>query len=246
MTADPLVHIGTDEFRGATFRECDLRGLRILGSTVDDVDIWAFGGELGSVRIEGVEVGTYVSDELDRRFPERVALRELISADDHRAAWRTVTAAWDETRTRAEALPEQHRHEQVDGEWSTAQTLRHLIFAMDLWLGRMIEDRESPFHVLGLPPGDPSEEAAELGLTPDAQPEWDVVGEVHRERCQQVTEALDNLKDEDLATERTIVPIHAWGEQSFTVGTCLWIIYKEHAEHRRYAERDLSLHSQRA
>jgi hypothetical protein len=34
----------------------------------------------------------------------------------------------------------------VDGEWSFAQTLRHLILATDMWLGKAILEIEQPFH----------------------------------------------------------------------------------------------------
>ena len=239
MTSAPVVHVGADH-QHTTFRECDLRGLRVRGSVLDDVDLWAFGGELGSIRVEGIDVTSYVSDELDRRFPERVALRSLVTADDHRRAWDAVTASWSETLGRAERLPEARRHEQVDGEWSVVETLRHLVFAIDLWLGGMVRGDDAPFHPLGLPPGDPTEETAELDLTPGADPTWDEVVALHRDRCRQVGEALATTTDDDLALLRTRVPIRAWGEQSHSVGTCLWIISKEHAEHRRYAERDLA------
>ena len=239
MTSDPVVHIGADH-QHTTYRECDLRGLRVRGSVLDDIDLWTFGGELGSVRVEGIDVTSYVSDELDRRFPERVALRSLVTADDHRRAWEAVTASWSETLDRAEALPEARRHEQVEGEWSVVQTLRHLVFAIDLWLGGMVRGDEASFHSLGLPPGDPAEEAAELGLTPGADPTWDEVLAVHHDRCRSVSESLATVTDADLAVQRTRTPIAAWGEQSQSVGTCLWIVQKEHAEHRRYAERDLA------
>jgi hypothetical protein len=36
----------------------------------------------------------------------------------------------------------------VGGEWSFAQTLRHLILATDAWLGRAMEI-EQPFHPIG-------------------------------------------------------------------------------------------------
>ena len=39
----------------------------------------------------------------------------------------------------------------VDGEWSFAQTLRHLVLATDTWLGRAILGVEQPFHPLGQP-----------------------------------------------------------------------------------------------
>ncbi|MEN8674870.1 DinB family protein [Nocardioides sp.] len=240
MTTEPRVVTGTDDYRGATFTECDLRGLRVRGSQLDDVDLWAFGGELGSVHIEGVDVTSYVMAELDRHFPERVALRSLVTAEDHRRAWEDVRAGWSETLGRCEALPEARLHEQVNGEWSVAQTLRHLVFAVDLWLGGMVHEEAAPFHPLGLPPGDPTEEQAELDLTPDVAAPWAEVVELHRDRCRQVSETLTTLTDDTLVVERTRAPIRAWGEMTQSVGTCLWIIQKEHAEHRRYVERDLT------
>jgi hypothetical protein len=249
MSPTPAVHHDTDAFRGATFttsdlggvtlRECDVRGMRVVGSTVDDVELWAFGGELGTVRVEGVDVTAYVIAELDRRFPERVALRSLETADDHRAAWEEVLRAWATTIDRAEALAEPLRHERVAGEWSTTETLRHLIFAIDLWAGAMVREQDAPFHPLGLPPGDSDDDAAGLGLTPDESPSWDEVVGLHRDRCRQVSELLASTSDNDLAATRTRTPVPSWGEQTYPVGTCLWIIQKEHAEHRRYAERDL-------
>ena len=38
----------------------------------------------------------------------------------------------------------------VAGEWSFAQTLRHLVLATDTWLGRGVLEIEQPFHPLGL------------------------------------------------------------------------------------------------
>lgn len=37
----------------------------------------------------------------------------------------------------------------VDGEWSFAQTLRHLVLATDVWLRRAILEVEQPFHPFG-------------------------------------------------------------------------------------------------
>ena len=38
----------------------------------------------------------------------------------------------------------------VAGEWSFAQTLRHLVLATDMWLGKAVLEIEQPFHPLGL------------------------------------------------------------------------------------------------
>ena len=39
----------------------------------------------------------------------------------------------------------------VGGEWSFAQTLRHLVLATDTWLRRAILQVEQPFHPIGQP-----------------------------------------------------------------------------------------------
>jgi hypothetical protein len=40
-------------------------------------------------------------------------------------------------------------HVSVGGEWSFAQTLRHLVLATDAWFGRSILEIEQPFHPIG-------------------------------------------------------------------------------------------------
>ncbi|GMA89248.1 hypothetical protein GCM10025868_44980 [Angustibacter aerolatus] len=58
--------------------------------------------------------------------------------------------AWDDALARAAALPPGSVDVQVDGEWSFAQTLRHLVMATDLWLGQAVLHLEHPFHPHGL------------------------------------------------------------------------------------------------
>ena len=38
----------------------------------------------------------------------------------------------------------------VDGEWSTIETLRHLVFAVDAWFRRGVLGVESPYTPLGI------------------------------------------------------------------------------------------------
>ena len=61
--------------------------------------------------------------------------------------------------------------ERVDGEWSFVETLRHLIFVTDIWVGDVIEESAAAYHPWGLPPDffRPCRRAA-LGLTVDATP----------------------------------------------------------------------------
>ena len=59
----------------------------------------------------------------------------LMPADpaDMRAVFELLEAEWAITHAAAAALPEATRHQQVNGEWSYVETLRHLVFAIDKW-----------------------------------------------------------------------------------------------------------------
>ena len=54
--------------------------------------------------------------------------------DALRAAWSRVEEAWAATFARVAAMPDGTVDVSVDGEWSFAQTLRHLVMATDTWL----------------------------------------------------------------------------------------------------------------
>ena len=84
-------------------------------------------------------------------------------------AWAVVDPLWDDAVAHAATLPEPLLHERVDGEWSFVETVRHLVFADDIWVGRMLSDEPGAFHPLGVPPTDTTDAgAAEMGLTLDA------------------------------------------------------------------------------
>ena len=86
-------------------------------------------------RVNGVDVIPFVEAELNRRFPGR-ADRRAEDPDGLRAAWATLERTWAATVDRAAAMPAGTVDVSVDGEWSFAQTLRHLVLATDTWLGR--------------------------------------------------------------------------------------------------------------
>ncbi|WP_062350994.1 DinB family protein [Herbidospora yilanensis] len=237
-----MEYVHTREFRGAifrqadltgaVFRECDLTGVRIAGSQVADLRISGFDGEAGTVVVDDVDVTDYVAAELDRRYPERVRLRSVRTADDHRLMWDTVERLWSQTRERAERLPEAVRHERVDDEWSFAETLRHLVFAVDTWVGRLILGETSTYHRLGLPPTD-------VALT-EVEASYDEVVRLHADRNAKLRGVMAALTDAGLDEIRTGELIPSWGVESHSVGHCLRVVLREHVEHRRFAERDLA------
>jgi hypothetical protein len=257
MTSD---HHDTDAFREATFRRVDLagasfrevdlsratirdsdvRGLRIVASMVDEVVIDGHEG-VGRVVVDDVEVTEFVRAELDRRHPERVLVREMRTVDEVRRAWAVVCQRWDDALAHAATLPEPTLHERVEGEWSFVETLRHLVFATDGWVGRMLLDGAFPYSPLGLPPSDVSAaDAADIGLDVDARPSYAETVELYAGRRAAVRRVVDELTDSRLGEIRTAaLAAPAWGVESHPVGECLRVLMDEYCEHRRFAERDL-------
>ncbi len=158
----------------------------------------------------------------------------------YREAWGMVERLWAETVERARRLDPELLHESVGGEWSFIETLRHLAFATDSWIGRAILGDPSPWDPLDLPwdemPGTP-------GVPRDrgVRPALDVVLELRRDRMSTVREVIDGLTDASLRGDTEPVEGPGWPEpRSYSVRECLLCILNEEWEHRLYAERDLN------
>lgn len=152
----------SDDLSGATFTQVELRGARFDGCTLADAVVRggdASGMEIddpllldeeGALLVNGVNVLPFVDAELNRRFPGR-ELRRAQTPDEFRSAWAAVENTWASTLGRAANLPEGAVNASIDGEWSFAQTLRHLVMAIDTWLGKAVLRRERPYHPIGQP-----------------------------------------------------------------------------------------------
>ncbi len=157
-----------------------------------------------------------------------------------REAWDVVERLWDETVARARDLEPARLHESVGGEWSFIETLRHLVFATDAWVRRVILGDPSPWHPLDLPwdempdtPGIPRDRAA--------RPSLETMLALRRDRMATVRRVIDGLTDESLAGHTEPVDAPGWPRpRSYPVRECLLIVLNEEWEHRRYAERDLA------
>ena len=229
---------GTD-FTGASFRDCDLRQVKITDSWLVDVNL---SGLVGNLVVNDVDVTEFVEGELDRRYPERVQLRQKRTAGDYRAMWDTIERLWAGTAARAARLPEPALHQRVDSEWSFAETLRHLVFATDKWAGYMILDKPAPYHPIGLPqPGFTPADAAALGIELHAHPALAEVLDVRGTRMALVRGILDGLTDDDLERVCPRLPAPGYPQEPRSVGLCLGVVMKEECEHRRYAVRDLAV-----
>jgi len=223
------------DLTGARFRQVDLTGATIKGAALVDVDI---SGRIKNLRVNGVDVVPLVEAELNRRYPDRVRMRPA-DADGFRAAWAILERLWDQTVTRARGLSPDLLHEQVDGEWSFIQTLRHLIFATDAWVGRAILGEPSPWDPLDLPHDDMPDEPS-IPRDRDARPSLAQVLALRADRMATVRRVLAELTDARLAGQTEPVTEPGFPEpESFAVRRCLQTILSEEWQHRLYAERDL-------
>ena len=234
------------DLTGVTVRDADVTGLRIVASRIEDVHLSGHEG-VGRVVVDDVDVTPYVRAELDRRHPVRVLVRGMRTADDVRAAWAVVDGLWVDAEAHAATVRPALLDERVDGEWSFVETVRHLVFAADVWVGRMLADEPGSFHPLGIPPTDTTDAgAAEMGLDLEARPSLAEVAALHRERRARFTALLERVTDADLPIVRTAVLAPDWGEESFTVLQCLTVVVREHADHLRFALRDLATLEERS
>jgi hypothetical protein len=233
------------DLSGAEFRLVDLAGVRLRavelnkvvmrGVELVDVDI---NGEIERVTVNGVDVGPLVEAELDRRYPERAAMRPTDAAG-FREAWDVVERLWDGTVERARRLDPALLHQSVDGEWSFIETLRHLAFATDAWVRRAILGDPSPWHPLDLP-WDEMPDTPGVPRDRDARPSLDEVLELRRDRMSTVRGVVDALTEKSLDAQTEPVEGPGWPEpRSYPVRKCLRVVLNEEWEHRLYAERDL-------
>jgi hypothetical protein len=232
----------TVDLSDACFRAVDLS--RVVMRSVDLVDV-DIHGEIENVMINGVDIGPLVDAELNRRYPLRPKMRPADPAG-FREAWDILEGLWSETVERARRLPPALLHESVDGEWSFIETLRHLVFATDSWVGRAMLGDPSPWHVLGLP-WDEMPDTPAVPRDRDARPSLVAVLELRRDRMSTVRDVIEGLTDVSLDSHTEPVEGPGWPEpRSYPVRKCLLIILNEEWEHRLYAERDLGILAERS
>ena len=71
-TMHAMMRFDGQDLTGAEFRECDLNGARLIGVVMQDAVI---DGLVNNLVVNGVEVSSYVADEMDRRHPVRLLTR---------------------------------------------------------------------------------------------------------------------------------------------------------------------------
>lgn len=124
----------------------------------------------------------------------------------------------------------------VDGEWSFAPTLRHLM-ANDAWLWVSLQGvpLDEAFHPWGLPHAEFAQDGFDDSGFTDP-PSYDAVLAVRGERVAMVTAFLADLDDADLHGPA----VHVWApDVPRRVVQSVHTVLAEEWEHLRYALRDL-------
>ncbi len=238
---------GSDDLREAEFVGSDLRNARFIGADLSGVvmravdisgaDIeapWLF-EDGNSLRVNGVDVVPLIDAELNRRFPGR-SERGATDPDGLRTAWAALEHTWSATVERVPAMPAGTVDVSVAGEWSFAQTLRHLVVATDMWLGRAILEIQQPFHPLGQLDAGTAGDGFDLSIFTTETPSFADVLDARAGRVTMMRDFLATATPEILAGNRRNP--HAPDHEE-TVLSCLHVILYEEWEHHRYAVRDL-------
>jgi hypothetical protein len=223
--------------RGARFVRSDLSGAVMRAVDVQGMDIdapWLLDGE-STLLVNSVDVAPLVEAELNRRFPGR-SLRRASDPAGLREAWSMLEQAWAAAVDRALSMPDGTVDVSVAGEWSFAQTLRHLVMATDVWLRRAVLGVAEPFHPLGMPHVEYETDGYDMSVFASGIPTFEEVLVARRDRAGMVSDFLAAVTVEDLTVPRS----NPWDPaHSETTLSCVQVIFEEEWEHLRFALRDL-------
>ncbi|WP_427885710.1 DinB family protein [Kribbella sp. GL6] len=223
------VYLNDARFRLVDLTGAVLREVRLTGASID-------GADLSGLTIDGVEIAPLVEAELVRRQPAR-ALRRATDVVDLRRAWQLLQDSWQQTYDHVATLPEGATGISVDGEWTFAQTLRHLVFVTDAWLGAA--QQSTKYHPWGVAFTDIADftDPTPLGLDPAATPTYAEILTLRKDRAAAVQSFLADATPAVLAEPRQGPP---WADEPLTTLTCLHVLLDEELEHHHYATRDLA------
>jgi hypothetical protein len=155
------------------------------------------------------------------------------SVEAAQASAAETTGDLEATMLRAASFSDEELHRRVNEEWSTVESLRHLVLIVDLWLSKAVLGEQDPFHPIALPPTFAPPKLPGSSIDPDARPTFDEACEVLRRRLVTVRTSIEGLTPDDL--ER---PVEAHAK---TVGGALAVLFGEMTAHNRFINRDLDI-----
>jgi hypothetical protein len=222
------------DLSGSRFQEVSFRYAKLRGVDFMHAEIW---GQVAGLVINGIEIEPLIEAELERRHPGRATLFAR-DVDGVRASWTTIENLWADTVDRARRLPEAKLHEQVHGEWSFLETLRHLVMVDDGFI-RQVREPDRPWYPHGTP-HTPFRDAFASIVDLDADPSS---AEVFAAREERMAEVRDLVASFDIDELRRVAPqsSHDFSGMDLPVRYCFWRMVNEEWEHHSFAVRDLEV-----
>ena len=238
MNTAGMARFENQDLTDAEFRECDLTRSRLIGVVMQDAVI---DGLVSNLVVNGVEVSSYVEGELDRRHPVRLLIRSNDPAD-LREAHRVLRADWANTVKRMREMPPGSEHQRVAGEWSSVETLRHLVFVHDSWFRRCCLGSTSAFTAIGLA-SDFVPDQEEQGLDPSESPSLDDAVALRDEQSAELERWLATVTAGELMEPAPVPAGPGWPPyaRGKTVLQCLQVVLDEEFQHHSFCVRDLDL-----
>jgi hypothetical protein len=143
-----------------------------------------------------------------------------------------ATEALEKTIARASSFSADELTHRVDDEWSTVESLQHVVFVVDLWLGKVINGEDDPFHPIGLPPHFVGRVFPGSSIDADASPTFEEAREVMRERLATLRSFVEGVNAEALNREI--------GTHAKNVAGGLGVVFDELTYHDGFINRDLT------
>ena len=150
-----------------------------------------------------------------------------------RARAAEATGGLEATMRRATSFSDEELHRSVNNEWSTVDSLRHVVLIVDLWLSKAVLGEQDPFHPIALPPTFMPPKLPGSSIDPEARPTFDEACDVLRGRLATVRASIDELTPADL--DRPVT------SHAKTVGGALDVLFGEMTAHNRFINRDLDI-----
>ena len=232
-----MTRFDDQDLSDSEFRECDLTRARLIGVVMQDAVI---DGLVTNLVVNGVEVSSYVEAELDRRHPVRLLIRAADPVELLRD-FRELQAAWSATLERLRRMPDGSEHRRVGGEWSSVETMRHLVFVHDCWFGRCCLGSTGPLTAFGVVPDYVLEH--EPGLDRKATPSLDEVLAVRDLQGAELDRWLSAVTADELSTPAPVPEGSGWPPyaRGKSVLECVHVVLDEEWAHHGFCERDIAL-----